>query len=126
MNVLFIVTAQNQNYGKKVIGINISAKTLDSCIKTDGKYEFHVIENELKSIKKSLNFLPKRIWPFSWGWKIRTNISENCMKFWKGFRSKPASFGGLGWVRGKNDRIDAQRIGDFTDKNRKERIKCRF
>jgi hypothetical protein len=36
---------------KKNISIDISSKTLDICIKENGSYTFHKIENNVKSIQ---------------------------------------------------------------------------
>ncbi len=111
---------------KIVFGIDISSKTLDICKKEAGKNEFYTIENEVSAIKK---FFKKQIVQnaeilvgmentgrYNW------NLYEVLESFdFKIYVINPLHLKkSLGLVRGKNDKIDAERIAWFTEKNQEE------
>lgn len=113
---------------KIVIGIDISAKTLDICIKESGSYSFHIIDNEAKSIKAFFKIFKKL--------KSEIIVSmENTGRYnWELYQVleyfnftvfvlNPLHLKkSMGLIRGKNDKIDARRICDFTEKYEKELI----
>lgn len=110
---------------KKIfIGIDISSKTLDICLKMDGKIEYLTIKNEVKAIR---SFLRKHAPNGS------VVAMENTGRYnWNLFEV----LGGLdllvyvlsplhlkkslGLSRGKNDKIDALRICNYIEKNLQE------
>lgn len=111
---------------KIVFGIDISSETLDICKKEAGKNEFYTIENEVSAIKK---FFKKQIVQnaeilvgmentgrYNW------NLYEVLESFdFKIYVINPLHLKkSLGLVRGKNDKIDAERIAWFTEKNQEE------
>ncbi|MDR6404079.1 MULTISPECIES: IS110 family transposase [Chryseobacterium] len=113
---------------KIVIGIDISSKTLDICIKKSGHYSFEIIDNEVKSIS---NFL-KKVGKSSseiiismentgrYNWNLYEVLETLSFKI---FVLNPLHLKkSLGLIRGKDDKIDAKRICDFTEKNEKELI----
>ena len=107
-----------------IIGIDISSKTLDICVKKEEEVEHYVIENSLKDVKKFLK-------PFS---ETNTIIAmENTGRYnwnlydalenfnFKVYVINPLHLSkSLGLVRGKNDKIDAYRIALFIEKNKDE------
>lgn len=107
---------------KIVIGIDISAKTLDICVKRIGKKEFFKIENSVVKIrtffKKFLKH-PQIIVSMENTGKYNWSLYEVLEEFiFQVFVINPLHLKkSLGLVRGKNDVVDAERIADFTDKN---------
>jgi transposase len=106
---------------KKNISIDISSKTLDICIKENGSYTFHKIENNVKSIQSFFCKLdlPSTVISMENTGRYNWNLYEVLAIF-----SCPVYViapihmkRSLGLVRGKNDKIDAQRIGSFVEKN---------
>lgn len=107
-----------------VIGIDISSKTLDICIKQGGQQTHSVIDNELKSIKSFFKQYAK---------DHVVVAMENTGRYnWNLFEILP-SFGfevyvisplhlkkSTGLVRGKSDKVDARRICLFIEKNKSE------
>lgn len=109
---------------KVIIGIDISSKTLDICLKQGEQVSYSTIDNELKSIRR---FLKKY---------ARDEVvvaMENTGRYnWKLFEVLPGfDFQvyvisplhlkkSTGLVRGKNDKVDAQRICLFIEKNSSE------
>lgn len=107
-----------------IIGIDISSKTLDICVKQGKSIEYYVIENSIKDIKKFFK-------PFA---KFNTVIAmENTGRYnWnlygvlESFKFKvyvinPLHLAkSLGLVRGKNDKVDSYRIALYIEKNHQE------
>lgn len=107
---------------KIVIGIDISAKTLDICVKTIDKKEFFKIENSVSKIKiffKKFSKYPQVIVSMENTGKYNWFLYEVLEGFvFQVFVINPLHLKkSLGLIRGKNDVIDAERIADFTDKN---------
>jgi transposase len=111
---------------KLIFGIDISSKTLDICRKEDGKCEFFVIENEIKTIK---GFFKKHLQnpdeiiigmenTGRYNWNLYEVLEHSDCKVYviNPLHLKKS----LGLVRGKNDKIDAERIARFTEKNHNE------
>lgn len=110
---------------KIVIGIDISAKTLDICIKKSDSYCFEVIDNESKAIKtffKSFKKLKSEIIismenTGRYNWELYQILEYFNFKV---FVLNPLHLKkSIGLIRGKNDKIDARRICDFTEKHEK-------
>lgn len=107
---------------KIVIGIDISAKTLDICVKMIDKKEFFKIENSFSRIKsffKKFSKYPQVIVSMENTGKYNWFLYEVLENFsFQVFVINPLHLKkSLGIIRGKNDVIDAERIADFTDKN---------
>lgn len=111
---------------KLVIGIDISAKTLDICIKRSDNYVFEIVENESKAIKlffkKVQKIEPNAIVSMENTGRYNWNLYEVLEAFnFKVFVLNPLHLKkSLGLIRGKNDKIDARRICDFSEKNKNE------
>jgi transposase len=110
---------------KLTIGIDISAKTLDICIKQALKEEFLVIENEISAIKKFFkkfkdneNIVVSMENTGRYNWNLYEVLEKFDFKVFviNSLHLKKS----LGLQRGKNDKIDAQRIAEFTLKNEQE------
>jgi len=107
-----------------IIGIDISAKTLDICIDTNGVKEFLQIENSVKVITKFFNNYSKHVnYTFigmentgKYNWNLYQVLEEHTYEVFviHPFHLKKS----LGLIRGKNDKIDAQRISEFVQKNK--------
>ena len=108
---------------KIIIGIDISAKTLDLCIKKGNSKEFVELENTTKSIRK---FLKEHIDEASntiiamentgrYNWYLYEVLEKMSFEVFviHPFHLKKS----LGLIRGKNDKVDAERISVFTEKN---------
>jgi transposase len=114
---------------KTIIGIDISAKTLDLCIKKEHAKEFIEIENSVKSInkffKKFSNNPQSIIVSMENTGKYNWNLYEVLEKMnFTVFVIHPFHLKkSLGLIRGKNDKIDAERIATFTEKNKEELTK---
>lgn len=109
-----------------LIGIDISAKTLDLCIDRDGNKQFSQIKNDKKDIKKLLK-------PFIKNQEQVIIGMENTGKYnnmlytiltdydFRVFVIHPYHLKkSIGLARGKNDKVDAERIVSFIEKNHKE------
>ena len=115
---------------KTIIGIDISAKTLDLCIKKGNLKEFIVIENSVKSIKlffknfikDSGNIIVSMENTGKYNWNLYEVFENSNFTIFviHPFHLKKS----LGLIRGKNDKIDAERIVNFTEKNQHELTKC--
>lgn len=114
---------------KTIIGIDISAKTLDLCIKKENAKEFVEIENTVKSIKTFLKKYVKdseniiismeNTGKYNWNlYEVLENMNFTVFVIHP-FHLKKS----LGLIRGKNDKIDAERIATFTEKNKEELTK---
>lgn len=106
------------------IGIDVSAATLDICIKVNDSLSSVVIKNDIKEIKKFLQHHR--------GNQVMIAM-ENTGRYNWAFYEALAGFGfttfvisplhlkkSMGLVRGKNDKIDAERIVRFLIKNHTE------
>jgi transposase len=106
------------------IGIDVSAAALDICIKVNDSLSSVVIKNDIKEIKKFLqDYRGNRV----------MIAMENTGRYNWAFYEASAGFDftvyvipplhlkkSLGLVRGKNDKIDAERIMNFLVKNHME------
>lgn len=109
---------------KLIIGIDISSKTLDICIKKDNEYLYENLSNEVKSIKKFFKTISKEkdyqiLVTMENTGRYNWNLYEVLEQFsFVVFVINPLHLKkSLGLIRGKNDKIDARRISDFTFKN---------
>lgn len=107
---------------KIVIGIDISAKTLDICVKRADKKEFFKMENSVVKIRAFFKRFSKYQQVIvsmentgKYNWFLYEVLEEFIFKV---FVINPLHLKkSLGLARGKNDVIDSERIADFTDKN---------
>ena len=109
---------------KTVIGIDVSSKTLDICIIKDQKVTYSSIKNEVQTIVKFLSKQDEKITVISmentgrYNWYIYEALEQFSFKV---YVLSPLHLSkSLGLVRGKNDKIDALRICQFTQKNMEE------
>lgn len=113
---------------KIVIGIDISARTLDICVKKCGSYSFYVIANEAKAIKEFFkifqNLKSEIIISMENTGRYNWELYQVLEYFnFKVFVLNPLHLKkSIGLIRGKNDKIDAKRICEFTEKHEKELI----
>lgn len=113
---------------KTIIGIDISAKTLDLCVKREASKEFIVIENSVKSINKFLKGYikeaPNTIISMENTGRYNWNLYEVLEKMsFDVFVIHPFHLKkSLGLIRGKNDKVDAERISAFTEKNKEDLV----
>ncbi len=105
------------------IGIDVSNKTLDICIKENNSTTFYTIENSISSCKKFFNKF-KNSASFTYVAMENTgrynyNLYEVLEQFsFLVYVINPIHMKkSLGLVRGKNDQIDAERIVYFIEKN---------
>lgn len=105
------------------IGIDVSNKTLDICIKGNNKTTFCTIENSISSCKKFFNKFKNNA-SFTYVAMENTgrynyNLYEalECFSFLVYVINPIHMKKSLGLVRGKNDQVDAERIVCFTEKN---------
>ena len=111
---------------KTVIGIDISAKTLDICVKSECGEAFFVIENEISAIRKFLKPFTKTKQEVVLGMENTGRYNWNLYEVLEGFQGSvfvinPLHLSkSLGLQRGKNDKVDAKRIAEFTLKNEGE------
>ena len=109
-----------------IIGIDISSKTLDICIKEDSKLDYLVIDNQIKAIRlffkkfkeKNVIVAMENTGRYNW------NLYEVLEGFnYKTYVIPPLHLKkSLGLTRGKNDKIDALRICNFIFKNQQETL----
>lgn len=110
---------------KIIIGIDISSKTLDICLLKEGKTEFVTIANEKKSIHAFFKKMDKE--------QQVVLAMENTGRYnWHLYEALPNyNFQvyvisalhlkkSLGLIRGKSDKVDAERICKFIQKNQDE------
>jgi len=107
---------------KLVIGIDISAETLDICLKTDLEERYDVIENEISVIKKyfkSFKIYDEVVIAMENTGRYNWNLYEVLEGFeFKVYVINPLHLKkSLGLSRGKNDKIDASRIAHFIERN---------
>ena len=104
---------------KKNVSIDISSKTLDICIKENGSCTFKKINNEVKSIFaffKPINY-PDTVVSMEntgrYNWNLYEVLAQlQCTVY---VISPIHIKKSLGLVRGKNDKIDSKRIGEFVE-----------
>lgn len=107
---------------KLIIGIDISAETLDLCLKTGDGETFEVIENEIPAIKKffkkfknydEIVVAMENTGRYNW------NLYEVLEQFtFSVYVLNPLHLKkSMGLMRGKNDKIDAERIAHFIERN---------
>jgi len=107
---------------KKIfIGIDISSKTLDICLKTEGKVQYFNIQNEPKAIR---SFLKKHTVAGTmvamentgrYNWHLLEALEGLELSV---YVLAPAHLKrSLGLARGKNDKVDALRICSFIERN---------
>lgn len=114
----------NEVMKKIIIGIDISSKTLDICVKKDLVVKHSVIENEVKVIKSFFSRYSKEdvIVAMENTGRYNWNLLEVLAGFaFKVYVIPPLHLKkSLGLIRGKNDKIDALRICSFIEKNQQE------
>lgn len=109
-----------------IIGIDISSKTLDICIKEDRKLDYLVIDNHIKAIRfffkkfkeKNVIVAMENTGRYNW------NLYEVLERFnFRTYVIPPLHLKkSLGLTRGKNDKIDALRICNFISKNQQDTL----
>lgn len=107
---------------KKIfIGIDISSKTLDICLKIDGTVQYFTIQNELIAIRKflKLNTAPETVIAMENTGRYNWNLFEilGGLDLSVYVLSPLHLKKSLGLARGKNDRIDSLRICSYIEKN---------
>jgi transposase len=107
-----------------IIGIDISSKTVDICIKNGTSIEYLIIENKLGSIKRFFkgyageNLIVAMENTGRYNWTL-LEVLESCN--FKVYVISPLHLKkSIGLSRGKNDKIDALRICNFIEKNQNE------
>lgn len=109
---------------KIVFGIDVSSKTLDICKSAGGKCESFVIANEAPAIRKFFKRHCAKANEVVVGMENAGRYNWNLYEALEGsgflvFVINPLHLKkSLGLVRGKNDKVDAERIAWFTDRNR--------
>ena len=106
------------------IGVDVSAATLDICIKVNDSLSFVVIKNQIKDIKKFLkNYQSQQVMiamentgRYNWAFYEALSGSEFITYVISPLHLKKS----MGLVRGKTDKIDAERIVHFLIKNHTE------
>lgn len=107
-----------------IVGIDVSQKTLDLCVKEDGILSYFNIENNKKTIKAFFSSLSKDSLVVAmentgrYNWELLAVLeSFNC----KVYVLSPLHLKrSIGLARGKNDVVDALRICNFIEKNQQE------
>lgn len=109
---------------KVVIGIDISSKTLDICLKQGGQVSYSIIDNEVRSIKSFFKKYAKEevVVAMENTGRYNWNLLEVLPSFdFEVYVISPLHLKrSTGLVRGKSDKVDAQRICLFIEKNKSE------
>ncbi|MFG6687627.1 IS110 family transposase [Mariniflexile sp. HNIBRBA6329] len=112
-----------------IIGIDISSKTLDICVKQLQSIEHFTIENTQKAIHEFFRPFTKQKVVVAmentgrYNWNLYEVLESTD---WRVYVINPLHLiKSLGFVRGKNDKIDAYRIAVFIEKNQKENVQWR-
>lgn len=112
---------------KIIIGIDISSKTLDICVKRDVTIEYYEIKNEVKKIKSFFNKYTNNQVVVAmentgrYNWNLY-EVLDN--PFFEVYVLNPLHLKkSMGLVRGKNDKIDALRICNYIEKNKDDSIR---
>jgi transposase len=101
---------------------------LDICIKKSNDYSFEVIDNDSKAIKIFFKKIQKTYSEIVVSMENTGRYNWNLYQALESFNFKVFVLNplhlkkSLGLIRGKNDKIDARRICDFTDKNEQDLI----
>jgi Transposase and inactivated derivatives len=110
---------------KKIfIGIDISSKTLDICVKIDGKVQYFNIQNEIKAIRSlfkkyaSVETVVAMENTGRYNWNLLEVLA--CMNLSVYVLSPMHLKKSLGLTRGKNDKVDSLRICSFIERNQQE------
>jgi transposase len=109
---------------KIIIGIDISSKTLDICLNTEGSSEHFTIANQVKAIHSFFKKLASQQVVVAmentgrYNWQLYEALPKYDFEVFvlSALHLKKS----LGLIRGKNDRVDAQRICKFIQKNQNE------
>lgn len=109
---------------KIIIGIDISSKTLDICLQKEGSEEHFTIANQVKAIHGFFKKLSGQQLVVAmentgrYNWQLYEALSKYNFEVYvvSALHLKKS----MGLVRGKNDRVDAQRICKFIQKNQEE------
>jgi len=112
---------------KKIfIGIDISSKTLDICLKIDGRIQYLTIQNELKAIRAFFKrhvangavVAMENTGRYNWNlFEVLTDL-DLLVYVLSPLHLKKS----LGLSRGKNDKIDSFRICNYIEKNQHESV----
>jgi len=104
-----------------IIGIDVSCKTLDICVKSNDLIQHYIIDNEVKSIKKFLKtydyenvmIAMENTGRYNWNlYQVLEPLNHQVYVIAPLHMKRS-----MGLVRGKNDKIDAVRICDFIEKH---------
>ena len=107
---------------KKIfIGIDISSRTLDICVKSDGKVQYFNIENEPKAIrvffkgytKGSTAVAMENTGRYNWNLLEVLSVMNLQVYVLSPLHLKKS----MGLSRGKNDKVDSLRICNHIEKN---------
>jgi transposase len=109
---------------KIIIGIDISSKTLDICVNTEGSSEHFRIANQVRAIHSFFKKLASQQVVVAmentgrYNWQLYEALPKYDFEVFvlSALHLKKS----LGLIRGKNDRVDAQRICKFIQKNQNE------
>lgn len=107
-----------------IIGIDISSKTLDVCVKEGQEINYLAIENNAKTIKRFLKTYTQHNVVIAmentgrYNWALLEALEPLAYKVYviSPLHLKKS----IGIARGKNDRVDALRICNFIEKNQRE------
>jgi transposase len=120
-----LLNRKNKVMKNIIIGIDISSKTLDICIKEDG-LNYFCIENKTQVIKRFFKkYIPENvILAMENTGRYNWNLFEALETFnFKVYVISPLHLKkSVGLTRGKNDKIDSLRICNFIEKNYQETI----
>lgn len=107
-----------------IIGIDVSQKTLDVCLKENGSLFYFSIENNKKAIQKFFSSFSKDNLIIAientgrYNWELLTVLESFNFKIY--VLSPLHLKRSIGLTRGKNDTVDALRICSFIEKNQQE------
>lgn len=123
MNSL-ITFKQNKFMENIIIGVDISSKTLDICIKSKGSLNYFTIDNTIPAIKgflksyKTFDVILAMENTGRYNWNLLSCLESYNFKV---YVIPPLHLKrSIGLTRGKNDKIDALRICHFIEKNKQE------
>ena len=108
------------------VGIDVSKRTLDVCLKGSEKDKFFKIENKVKSIKKLFKELSKIDSYIVIARENTGHYNHQLYKVLPNFNFTvyvvdPKHIKrSIGLVRGKNDKVDAKRIATFIERNNED------
>lgn len=108
------------------VGIDISKKTLDFCIKSGNDFSFKSIENQVSAIKKLSEHLKKQEAEIYVAMENTGHYNFNLYEVLQNFDFNvfvvdPKHIKrSIGLTRGKNDKVDAKRIAVFIQRNHED------